>query len=1442
MAYLSKDPSMDPTYRGPAPTPASVRSRSYLSTQSPYRVASLAAYDPEFANSFASEEMETILSGLDPVALGPDGEELANRDTNRTPLLAHLDGGMEDEIAALQTHLDLMTQAKARKDAKRGKRAAPDAADQLLAYGLRVLLGKISRTMGQHRHPRVMISFNGLTLRARVPEGSDVIPTYGRALWKLATLWRRPKYQERVVLNNLTGSFRPGLTTLVLGPPRSGKSALMKTIAGRVRLTRHTTLEGTIEFGGRVLDPKDKNGIKIFKLVGYVPQTDEHVPTLTVRETMQFAHASSAKVALKYLKADGYSDKQVAELSLLDDMVPEATMAILGIRHVGDTVVGNEGLRGISGGQRKRLTTGEVLVTKNPVLLADEISTGLDSATTYDICNAFKAFAEVMGRTIVVSLLQPTPETFATFDEVLVMSAGHIAYHGPGDAVLPYFESLGFACPAAKDTAEFLQEVTLPRGIQKYRRTDGRKAWFTVETPEDFGPAWQSSELFRKRQEEDAVLYAQSKQSLDSLPPEGFVHHKLTSNYTTSLPRSMWLCMKRQVVLTLRNKQNTVGRFVQVVIMGLILGSLFFQTATSNYNAFYSVLYFSMLFISLSGFALIPAITADKRVIYRQTSAHFYSSMPYSIAVHLLDIPLSFIEVLLFVAIVYWMVGLSATVVDFFAFTLTIFLVKLAMGALFRVIAGVAPSGAVAQAIASVVLMVFILHTGFFLSESNVKPWWIWAYWINCLQYGMTSLSLIQFYSATYSGLLDPSKPSLGTLGLYYLNSKQMPTDLNRLWLGWIFNTGFFCLMTILFGVVLRHVRWPEKFPAAPPPPTEGITVEETAPMPFTPCTLAWENVCYDVDIPGKRGPEAKLGLRLLEGVNGFARPGTMTALMGSSGAGKTTLLDVLAGRKNTGKVTGRILLNGREADPITFSRFAGYVEQMDVHSPSATVAEALRFSALLRLPREVPTATKEVFVWQVIAMLNMTQFANSQIGTRGNGLSVEQVKRVTVGVEMAANPAVLFLDEPTSGLDSMAADIVMDALKAVAASGRTLICTIHQPSGYLFQMFQSLLLLMRGGKTVFFGETGDHSAALIAYFNGIPGAPSHDGRQNPATWMLDVIGTEGIDFPAEYQSSELYSKNAARLQDALQVTGEELSGGHLYQASIVTQFVQLYIKWLRVSYRAAGYNMARTLTSVIIALIMGSIFFRLKMNDEQTVFSLVGIEYMSFIFMGVMFANTIQGLVAVERAVFYRERAAHMYHPILLDVVAGLSEIPYVTLNTMLFTAIFYWMVGLNPDVGLFFIWYLVFWIYILSFTLFGWLMGCLLPGPELATVLVSLLTSLSGLMSGFMLPKLEIPWWWRWLYYGIPLTYAIQPTISTQFYCAAAEANPNNYGDCPAISVTNTNGVTSMVAVWVYVRDYFDLVYGARWMYIGILVAFLAMIRIASGLTLQYVNHAKR
>ena len=179
----------------------------------------------------------------------------------------------------------------------------------------------------------------------------------------------------------------------------------------------------------------------------------------------------------------------------------------------------------------------------------------------------------------------------------------------------------------------------------------------------------------------------------------------------------------------------------------------------------------------------------------------------------------------------------------------------------------------------------------------------------------------------------------------------------------------------------------------------------------FEPVTFSFKDIWYTVTTKDKEE------LDLLKGVSGYFEPGTLTALMGASGAGKTTLLDVLSGRKNTGVVKGGMFVNGKPKEEHSFRRNMGYVEQFDSLSPMETARDAIEFSAALRLPRGTTSIERQSWVNTVLIMLELIPLENTLVGTESTGgMSFEQKKRVSIGVELAANPAILFLDEPTTG------------------------------------------------------------------------------------------------------------------------------------------------------------------------------------------------------------------------------------------------------------------------------------------------------------------------------------------------------------------------------------------------------------------------------------------
>lgn len=405
---------------------------------------------------------------------------------------------------------------------------------------------------------------------------------------------------------------------------------------------------------------------------------------------------------------------------------------------------------------------------------------------------------------------------------------------------------------------------------------------------------------------------------------------------------------------------------------------------------------------------------------------------------------------------------------------------------------------------------------------------------------------------------------------------------------------------------------------------------------------FTWENLTYTV----KTADGDRV---LLNNVNGFVKPGTLGALMGSSGAGKTTLLDVLAQRKTEGEISGKIHVDGRPL-PLAFQRSAGYCEQLDVHEPLATVREALEFSASLRQSRDIPHADKMAYVQTVIDLLEMRDIEHALVGTVGNGLSVEQRKRLTIGVELVAKPSILlFLDEPTSGLDSQSAFAIVKFLRKLADVGQAskyrcdeqvklvvrlltrsviVLVTIHQPSASLFYEFDNLLLLARGGNTVYNGPIGPQAADVKRYFEEA-GAPCPPGR-NPAEHMIDVVSGE-ISLKEDWPQTWLNSPQAAVIQEELRSLESDAASRPVSYDETATEFAATLWEQCKVVnkrnsmslYRDTDYVTNKAALHIFSALFNGFTFWMIgdgSQDLQNKVFSVF-----SFIFVYVSSWRNVQ-------------------------------------------------------------------------------------------------------------------------------------------------------------------------------------------------------------------------
>jgi ATP-binding cassette subfamily G (WHITE) protein 2 len=292
---------------------------------------------------------------------------------------------------------------------------------------------------------------------------------------------------------------------------------------------------------------------------------------------------------------------------------------------------------------------------------------------------------------------------------------------------------------------------------------------------------------------------------------------------------------------------------------------------------------------------------------------------------------------------------------------------------------------------------------------------------------------------------------------------------------------------------------------------TTGVQVQ--------PVYLSWKNVSYapkgyakirvpnddhkDVELKVEDGElESLRSVNIIREISGCAVPGRLLVILGPSGSGKTTLMDLLCSRKSSGDIGGEILANGKPMNRHRMKRVAAYVLQDDVMMGALSVAETLTFAARLKLPEETPKPEIEARVQRVMNELGLSHIADSKIGTMFlRGISGGEKKRVAIGQELITDPSVLFLDEPTSGLDSSNAFNVVYSLKKLASAGRTIICTIHQPSRDLFDLFDDLLVLTNEGDLGYFGPASEAVSFFEIQCGTIPA-----GLANPAEYLLKVV------------------------------------------------------------------------------------------------------------------------------------------------------------------------------------------------------------------------------------------------------------------------------------------------------------------------------------------------
>ncbi|KAL2478885.1 ABC transporter G family member 11 [Forsythia ovata] len=439
----------------------------------------------------------------------------------------------------------------------------------------------------------------------------------------------------------------------------------------------------------------------------------------------------------------------------------------------------------------------------------------------------------------------------------------------------------------------------------------------------------------------------------------------------------------------------------------------------------------------------------------------------------------------------------------------------------------------------------------------------------------------------------------------------------------------------------------------------------------------------------------------VLEGLSGYAEPGSFTALMGPSGSGKSTLLDALSGRLAANAfLSGTILLNGRKAK-LSFGT-AAYVTQDDNLIGTLTVRETISYSARLRLPDRMPWSEKRTLVESTIIEMGLQDCADTVIGNwHLRGISGGEKRRVSIAVEILMRPRLLFLDEPTSGLDSASAFFVTQTLRGLSRDGRTVIASIHQPSSEVFELFDRLYLLS-GGKTVYFGQA---SEAYEFFANaGFPCPP----LRNPSDHFLRCINSdfdkvkatlkgsmklrfESNDDPLDkvttseamrtlidsFRSSQYSYSAKEKIEEMSKVKGTVLDSGGSQASFFMQAFTLTKRSFVNMS-RDFGYYWLRLVIYIVVTVCIGTIYLNVGTGYNSI---LARGACASFVFGFVTFMS-IGGFPSFveDMKVFQRERLNGHYGVTAFVISNTLSAMPFLILITFISGTVCYFMVHLHP------------------------------------------------------------------------------------------------------------------------------------------------------------------
>ncbi|KAJ5237041.1 hypothetical protein N7489_007132 [Penicillium chrysogenum] len=1031
---------------------------------------------------------------------------------------------------------------------------------------------------------RLTVTFRDLNVRVTAPDAA-----LGSTLWsevdprQVGALLKRGDRPKRTILKDVAGQVKPGEMLLVLGRPGSGCTSLLRVLSNDRDSFDEVT--GETNYGSM-----DHKGAKKFH--------DVHFPTLTVNRTMKFALRNKVP------------NERPEHLRNRKDFVQDHRDEILeslGIGHTKKNLVGNEYIRGVSGGERKRVSLAEVLAGQSPVQMWDNPTRGLDSKSAVEFARMLRREADRNDKTIITTTYQAGNGIYDQFDKVLVLAEGRVTYYGPRRIARKYFEDLGFICPKGANIADFLTSVTVVT-----ERTI-RSGWEekVPNTPEDFETCYQNSSICKDQmcsivdpeklsyEAEDLQLAVTSEKRKQHIP-------RNSSVYTANLWDQIAACALRQFQVIWGDKLSLFVKVGSALIQALVCGSLFYNMREDSSSIFLrpGVCFFPVLYFLLESLSETTASFMGRPILSRQKRFGFYRPTAFAIANAITDVPVVMFQVTCFSIILYFMAALQMDAGKFFTFWIIIIAQTLCFVQLFRSVGAVCKQFGNASKISGLLSTVFFVYGGYLIPFQKMHVWFRWIFYLNPGSYAFEALMANEFVGRKLTCI----EPDYLPYGPGYSSSASV-------------HRGCSVLGSDDHGIIDGAKYIQEQYSYSPHHiwRSFGILIG------------LWVFFIF----------LTSLGLELR-----------------NSQSGSSVLLYKRGSEKTRGKEEGEKTQSPKQAD------------------------------------------------------------VGPLLGSR---------KRVTLGVELVAKPTLLFLDEPTSGLDGQSAFNIVRFLRKLVDGGQAVLCTIHQPSAVLFDAFDGLLLLAKGGRMTYFGETLSQLDAL------------NESSKDDSDYVEDT---------ADFATS------------------------HWFQFKTVSKRLSIHI------WRSPDYMWNKIFLHIFAALFSGFTFWKIGNGTFSLQLRLFAI--FNFIFVAPGCINQMQPFFLHSRDIFEtREKKSKTYHWSAFIGAQTLTEIPYLIICATLYFACWYFTAGLPVEPSVSGHVYLQMIFYELLYTSIGQAIAAYAPNEYFAAVMNPVLIG-AGLVSfcGVVVPYSQMqPFWRYWIYYLDPFNYLVGGLFGEVIWDVKVKCEPSEF-----------------------------------------------------------------